>query len=231
MTRPLPQGLRFVRHLRQQTPIKWQVTHSPLMNPVFLQPLLPDKPWGAVIFTSETGVAAAKALGALPKTAFCVGDQTARAARRAGFAAVSANGDAAALLALIRAAAPPVPLLHICGQHTRGDVAETLTSAGTETVSCIAYRQEPVALSVTAHRLLAGHQPLILPLFSPRTARLFCQQVAMIVKAPLFVAAISPAVAAAMADLPAAQLAVASEPTSDAMVKAVGILAEYFPVA
>ena len=59
---------------------------------------MPTGPFDAVIFTSETAVAAAAGLQGLPRVAFTVGDRTAAAAKAAGFVTHSASGDAEALV-------------------------------------------------------------------------------------------------------------------------------------
>lgn len=231
MTRPLPQSMRFTRDLRAAMDRPLRVTHSPLILPVLLHPILPTAEYQAVIFTSETGVMASGMIDHLPKLAFCVGDQTSRAARRAGFATQSAAGDAEALLRLILQASPRSPLLHVCGLDTRGDVAGRLTSAGIETHIAIAYRQNAIPLTPAAHRLLSGNNAIIAPLFSPRSAQIFAAAAEPIAHAPVFVAAFSAAVAQALGGLEIAGLEIAAQPTADGMIAAIRRLADKFPVA
>jgi uroporphyrinogen-III synthase len=193
------------------------------MAPAILTPTLPGGAFAAVIFTSATGVVAAKGLD-LPKRAFCVGGQTAAQARAAGFDAVSADGDADALVAAILANPPPGRLLHLRGEETRGDVAERLTAAGLETVSLVVYRQEPRALTDEALDVMASQGTVIVPLFSPRTAALFHAAAPSGVRARLRLVAMSAAVAEAAKAIPHEALEVAGRPDADAMVEAVGRL-------
>jgi uroporphyrinogen-III synthase len=223
--------MRFARDLRAALGRPLRVTHSPLIVPVLLHPTLPTAEYRAVIFTSETGVMASGMIDHLPKLAFCVGDQTARAARRAGFVTQSAAGDADALVRLILQAAPRYPLLHVCGLDTRGDVADRLTSAGIETHIAIAYRQNAIPLTPAACRLLSGKNAIIAPLFSPRTAQIFAASAEPIARAPVCIAAFSVAVAQALGGLKIAGLEIAAQPTADGMIAAVRRLADKFPVA
>jgi uroporphyrinogen-III synthase len=157
--------------------------------------------------------------GGLP--AWCVGDRTAQAARKAGYGARSAAGDAAALVAAILAEAPPGPLLHARGEDSRGAVADRLTAAGLPTAEALVYAQRPAALSDEARRLLGGADPILVPLFSPRSAEIFAAALADIPRpAPLWVAALSPAVADAAAPLSPARMAIAGAPDADALLQA-----------
>lgn len=220
LTRPAAQGDRFAADLAAMG--AFDIVQSPLIAPQFFAPDWPDMPWAGVIFTSETGVVAAGRLVAagrrLPARAWCVGARTADAARRAGFDAVSADGDAADLVALV-AAQGQGPLLHLRGQDSRGDVANTLTDQGITTLSAIVYQMQEQPLSPAAVALLAGEDPVILPLFSPRTATIFAHQARA--NAPLWVAAISETVAQVAKTLAPARLITAQSPQALAMLQAI----------
>lgn len=195
---------------------------APLMQTEFHQPALPPFPFRSVIFTSETGVAAALALGqALPKRAFCVGNRTADAARRAGFDAQSAAGEVNALARMIQASGVEGPLLHLRGQDSAGDLAETLTKGGLETVFLVVYTQKPANLIPEAAALFLQDQPVIVPIFSPRSARLLAEAVPVNHRAPLWIVAISAAAARAAADLFPARLVIADHPDGENMLHAV----------
>lgn len=223
LTRPEAQGDRFAAMLRERFGDAVEILSSPLLAPVFLTPDLPKGDHAAVILTSETGVQAARRLlsrHALPELALCVGDRTAQAARAAGFRARSASGDADALLAMILADPPHGPLLHLHGRETRGDLAARLAAAGCRVDAVTVYAQEPQPLSAQARALLDGDGPVVAPLFSPRTAQLFAATAPH--RAALWVAALSPAVAAALGDLPVARLVVAPRPDAADLI---GIMA------
>jgi uroporphyrinogen-III synthase len=176
-------------------------------------------------FTSENAVAvAAPQLGGTGRRAWCVGDRTAAAARAAGFDAVSAGGDAAALAALIARSAPAGEVLHLSGRHQRGDLVARLASAGRAARRLAVYDQAARPLSTAARAALAGAAPVLAPLFSPRSAALFSDAVADGARAPLLVAALSPAVAAAWAGPAHARLEVAERPDAEALLAAMGRL-------
>ncbi len=224
LTRPAPQSQRFAQALQARLP-SVQVVVSPLMQTEWLHPPLPDRPFHALILTSETGAEAAGHLRAasipLPETAFCVGPRTTDTARAAGFAAISADGDVHALAALIRAAQPQGPLLHIRGEDVAGNLAETLTNGGIETHSAILYAQRPCPLSPAALTLLQAADPVLVPLFSPRSAQILAQALPADAKAPLWIAAISPAAATEAQALSPARLAVAPHPDGGNMLQTV----------
>ncbi|MBA3911201.1 MAG: uroporphyrinogen-III synthase [Rhodobacter sp.] len=230
LTRPKAQSQVFARALAARFGDRVQPVITPLMAPVFLTPDLPEGPHAAVIFTSATGVVAAVRLGAdLPKRAYCVGRQTAARARKAGFQALSAEGDADALVAAVQADRPSGQVLHLRGEDTRGDVAERLNSAGIETHSVVIYRQEPQAMTPEALDLLASATAVIVPLFSPRTAAVFRGAMPKGSRARLRIAAISAAVAKAAEGLALEAIEVASHPDAEAMLDAVERLLDKRP--
>lgn len=226
LTRPAAQGDRFAQALTKRFgPL--DIISSPLIAPEFLSARVPERDWSGLIFTSETGVEGYRRLVAQPSLsavgrAFCVGDRTAAAATAAGLQAVSAGGDAAALCDLVRSCHMRGPLLHLRGEDTRGDLSADLNSAGIETESVVVYRQSPLRLSEAATRLLQGNDPVVAPLFSPRTAALFVAECLRIgVKARLGVVAISANAARELQPLPGVDPVVAKRPDADAMLEAV----------
>ena len=224
LTRPAAQSDRFAANLLARHP-GIRIVQSPLMTSDLLRPALPDRAWTGVIFTSETGVLAAKRIAAdgvaLPKLAFCVGDQTARMASLYGFQAVSAEGDAQALARLVQAQKTGGPLLYLHGAEVRTDLALILNSSGTETVSAICYVQRAQMLTTEAVTILQDPTPVIAPVFSPRTGQILALEYARIDgAAPLFVAAIS---ADAVPDLPGAVVRVAKRPDASALLEAMDL--------
>lgn len=227
LTRPEAQSQRFAADLLNQLgPLR--IVISPLMVPEFGSCDLTGRSYTGIILTSETAADSARRILAsgqtLPRQAFCVGDRTAKAAQAAGFDAISANGDAAALIGLIQSIAPVGPLLHLRGADTRGEVAETLTKGGIVTESVATYAQLAQPLSEQALQALTEKTPLILPLFSPRSASLMATALPMSVHAPLWVAAISPATSDAARGLAPAKSLMASHPDGKAMLHTVAEL-------
>lgn len=174
----------------------------------------------ALVFTSRHAVAAfAGAYPAQGRLCYCVGAATGQAARAQGMRAVSADGNAADLADVIRQKAPQRPLLHLRGDHVASDLAGELRASGLSVQEVIVYRQVPVLLNDAALALLDRENPVIVPLFSPRSAAQLVTQHRG--RAPLWVAAISARVAEVAQGLPVATLCVADHPDAQAMLEAV----------
>ncbi|HTY68528.1 MAG TPA: uroporphyrinogen-III synthase [Alphaproteobacteria bacterium] len=132
----------------------------------------------AVLFTSANGVrafAAAEARRDLP--VFAVGEATAAAARRAGFARVeSAAGRVDDLVRLVRDRLVPGTgaLVHAAGRDVAGDIAGELGRAGFEVRRAVLYTAESArTLSPdTARALKAGEIDAVL-FYSARSAQTF----------------------------------------------------------
>lgn len=199
-----------------------QVVISPMMAVVPL-PLPPLPRVAAVVLTSAHAVAALADWPARPP-AFCVGERTADAARQAGFPLVATAPDAVRLLPLIRAARPG-PLLHARGRHAAVDLAAALAEDGIAVAEAVVYDQPRQPLTPAARALLAGAVPVLLPLFSARTARLLAEDLPEGATAPLWIAAISEAVAAAAEPLSPRRIEVADRPELAAMLDALDRLA------
>jgi uroporphyrinogen-III synthase len=218
LTRPLAQSRRFAQDLRLILPSPPRICISPLFAPAFLPVQFPVALVHALIFSSETGARAyAKQPLRIASMAYCVGNRTAAAAKAAGLDVRSANGDADALVDLILRAKPAGPLLHLRGEDSRGNIASRLTAAGIVTHEAVIYVQRACAMTATAKRLLAGRHPLVVPLFSPRSAALFSATAGT---APLHVIAMSDAVAQAVDSRLQPRMTIAMRPTGDAMLTA-----------
>lgn len=225
LTRPAAQSTDFARQLATRLAQRIRPLIAPLMETELLSPRLPVGPYGAVIFTSMAGVLASMRLDqSLPNTAICVGKATAVQAEAAGFEATSADGAAEDLIALIARTLPGQRLLHLHGAVSQGDIAQRLTRMGVPTDEVVVYRQLAVPLSAEAIATLGRPGPVIVPLFSPRSARLFRDQLPQTLGAELSLALISPAVAEAAADIPARHRLIAAEPTATSMLEAIGTL-------
>lgn len=200
-----------------------RVVISPIMRLRFLEPDWPEGEFRVLILTSETGVEAALRLREagrpLPEAALCVGDHTAAVARAAGFAAESAQGDAEALIAKVLAAEETGPFLHLRGREARGDIAPRLAAKGRKAEAVVVYEQVAEPLTDEAVLLLGGGGPVIVPVFSPRSAVLLAEQGPF--AARLWVVAISRAAAEAAARLGAERIVTADRPDGAAMLDAI----------
>lgn len=212
LTRPLGAAERFAGTLAD---LNAEIVISPVQGIESAEYDIPFDMRGA-IFTSRNGVEAVEAEDA---PCWCVGSATAQAARSKGWAANSANGDVEDLFRRILADRPDTPLVHFRGEFSRGNLADRLSEAGIETREIVVYRQIGKPLNARAQRVLSGKNPVIVPLFSPRSAGQLVQQGPF--KAPLTIVAMSDAVAAEAVALAPERLVVASSPDAASMVAAI----------
>jgi uroporphyrinogen-III synthase len=172
LTRPEVQSRELAERLRPRIPADVKVVVSPILEIAPVPFDLPADP-SFLILTSAHGAEAAAGLPGLPDlTAWCVGDRTAEAARALGLRAVSAGGTAQDLLALLRREHPNGTGLHLRGRHVAAELAGALTSAGIDTHEVVAYDQVARSLSSEALACLGGPGIVVLPVYSPRSARL-----------------------------------------------------------
>lgn len=183
-----------------------------------------------LLFTSSNGVRAFAALREeRDLTAWCVGDETARTARKAGFDTVhSAAGNVDVLAEYVTAHASPENgrLIHVAGSVSAGDLAGALRAAG------FAVDRVPLYEAVTATSLSEDVKSAFLDgvidavlFFSPRTAATF---VSLVNAAGLETECgaldafcLSPAVARLVEELPWRCVHVAAEPTRAALLAVV----------
>jgi uroporphyrinogen-III synthase len=226
LTRPAPAADRFARSLRARFGVKIRIVISPLLSPRLLSPAVPAGPFAAVVFTSETGVAGYRQVSADTRIpAWCVGNRTAAAAREAGFETRSAEGDLDALTEAIRHSRLTGPLLYARGRETAGNLEERLRSLNIAVTEVVVYEQQARPLLPMASALLAEDHLVVVPLFSPRTAALFCAEpVVRMRSAPLLIAALGPAVASACTAAQAQQTVCAARPDAEAMLDAIASL-------
>lgn len=175
-------------------------------------------PVAALIFTSENGVRAAEQCGDWRGlTAYCVGARTAEAAKSAGFDAISAEGSADDLVALIAKSAPEGRLLHLHGAETRGDVVGRLTDARLRADGLVAYEQKTLGMPEGWTDALSHPGPILAPLFSPRSAERFAQVLGSMVPADLILPCLSRPVADALPPKLQARTEIANAPTAEAL--------------
>lgn len=221
ITRPEPEAGRFAERLGAVCGQEAEVLCAPVMRIVLVGKLPSLRGDEVLIFTSRHGVAGFCQLTARRDfTCYAVGEATAVAARARGLTAIACGGDAGALLDRIARDAVEGPFLHLRGAHVAAEIAGTLQAAGHEASDAVVYDQQVQALSPAAHRVLTGKAPVILPLMSPRSGRLFFEQAGHI-RAPLLVAAISRRAAEAVPDGAAHELCIAEMPDAGAMEQSV----------
>ncbi len=213
LTRPAPNAYAFLDMIAPVLLARVTVLISPLLRisgtgtPVDMQGI------DGVIFTSANGPAFAPEGGG--RTAFCVGAKTTQAAEAKGWRAQMLGQTADELIEAVINKRPKGPLLHISGQHQRGDIARRLSDAGIKTTAVNVYDQTLLPLTPQAKSALTGGKPCIAPLFSPRTATQFARECDDL--RHVIVIALSPAVADALGDKHPQQLLIADEPTANSM--------------
>jgi uroporphyrinogen-III synthase len=219
LTRPAPQAEAFAAEVATRWAGAVRIILSPLLQIVPVSITADLTGVKGVIFTSAHGVAASLTAD-LPRglTAWCVGEKTAQLAAEAGYDAVAGPSDGARLADKIISRRPPGPLVHLHGFHTRGSISEWLTNAGIGCIDVIAYDQIAQSLTDEAFDALHGNAPVILPLFSPRTATILDSQSPF--SAPVHLIVMSTAVQGAAAAIGVRSLTVAATPDADAMIAA-----------
>jgi uroporphyrinogen-III synthase len=222
MTRPDGANAAFARQFPADLSRAVEQVDCPLLRIAPLEQEIAMPADAAAIFTSSNGVRfAPRGLG---RRAYCVGTRTSATASAAGWRAVCAGQTAKALVTHVVRERPTAPLWHLCGRHVRGDVAEKLSAQGFNVTRLALYDQILLPLSGRAKLLLSSKSPLLVPLFSPRTAAHFSQQA----KAypGLKVAALSASVAEALPDDAGFDVLVASEPTAARLINSIEKLVE-----
>lgn len=167
VTRPDPQAAGTAARLRAAGLMPRRV---PLLARQPGDALRPVPPRAILALTSRTAphvLAPHDALKDHP--VYAVGPGTAAEAERAGFRHVThADGDVDALAAALIRAAPNVPVIHMSGEHQRGDLTGTLTRAGIPAERHVIYAMRP------ADSLPAAPTDIV-TLYSPRTAEIFAR--------------------------------------------------------
>jgi uroporphyrinogen-III synthase len=217
VTRPIAQSEYFAASVASAWDGPLDLIVSQLIKIVPIKVTAPDV--DAVIFTSANGVDAAATMG-LPAelAAWCVGGRTAQAAQQAGFAPITGPGDADGLVAHLISAHPAGTFAHIRGKHTRGDVCARMNAAGLHCQDVVAYDQQSCALSAQAHAALNADNPVVVPLFSPRTSAILSEQGPY--EAAMHVIALSNAVKKAIDPALNWDITVVSSPDGEAMKRA-----------
>ncbi len=223
ITRPEPDASRTAHAVRA---LGHQALVAPLLAMRAIRDVrLPKRRFQGLILTSANALRALQThpekdlVSALP--VYAVGDATALAARRAGFArAVSAGSDVAGLVAHVRAAVPAQagPLLHLCGDVVAGDPGALLAADGFRVQSVAIYAMDPAEVLPEAVQsaLREGAVDGIL-LYSRRTAAVFAVALRRAGLAPLEPSVscycLSQAIADTVAPVVAGTVHVAAAPT------------------
>jgi len=212
LTRPEPQSSEFLALCEKEVGQRISAVISPLLRIVDVGDIPRLEDYRSLIFTSGHAVRRAGEAGVLNgRSVATVGEGTAELARTYGATAQAYGGELETFLANCSDLADPC--LHLRGGHTRGDLAARLEAMGKSADEAIIYDQISLPLMRAAQVLITSQDPIIAPLFSPRTAQLLSRAVGR--HADLTVVAMSRAVADAARTIGEAHIAEA--PTVGAM--------------
>ncbi len=210
ITRPAPLGSDFAAAVTEAYGGPLPIIFAPALQITPLNYIMPEV--AHVIFTSARAVA--RAPDGTGLTAWCVGNATAQAALSKGFNVENAAGDADALVKLIGSQRPVGPMVHLAGRHRRGDIAARLTAAGLHCTTVEVYDQIAVPIRQELIAAAAGSAPLVVPIFSPRSAQ---NVLKLNFAAPLHIVAISDAVAGLFHRINTTTLLTVGHPDADHM--------------
>lgn len=147
-----------------------QVYVSPTMGIEYVPIDLPE--FECAVLTSGHGVSALpKGFDAAGRSALCVGQRTTAAAQARGFDAECAGPKAQDLLTRLLES-PMEKALYLRGEHVSLDLAALVQNLK----QAVIYRQPAQDLTVSAKNLLDGGTPVVLPLFSARSAAYLVDQ-------------------------------------------------------
>jgi uroporphyrinogen-III synthase len=140
---------------------------------------IPDMAFQALCTTSANGLLCRANLSSFYHLPFyAIGPQSAGAARHLGFTHVSGKGgNVEGLVQYICKHAKPDagPLLYLSGAETTGDLEGKLKAHGFSVARVVVYDAVPEAVADLAQRIANADGVL---LYSPRSAKLWCAQVA-----------------------------------------------------
>ncbi len=211
LTRPQAAARRFAARLLAARP-KADVVVSPILDISYRENVqLPEA--DLLVFTSVHGVEGHARLGGVKHPAFCVGETTASAVRALGYDVRAVAADSAVLETVLQEH-PKKRLLHARGAYVAGKLAESNENL----VEAIVYDQPARLLTQEAQEAFSGERAVVLPLFSPRSARELAKQIDA--SAPLYAVFMSPSVKEQFGNVPLVQSRIAQTASGDAMLEA-----------
>ncbi|MGR3661015.1 MAG: uroporphyrinogen-III synthase [Paracoccaceae bacterium] len=196
------------------------MVESPVIRIKHLSVRIEPENYSALIFASQNAVnAVADCDGLVGKRAFVVGESTGKIATSLGLSVVVADGNASSLVKKIITVKTKGPLLLLCGRYTTGNIQQRLIFAGIDTDSIVTYEQEAIGLTPEAIAVLRGKSPVVMPIFSSRSARILSAQLLKLKSiSPIILVAISQAVLDAWNGPEPLEYSVAIEPTGQEMI-------------
>lgn len=219
LTRPEAQSLVFLEQCEALAGRKLPAVISPILRIEAIGELPRLDDYATLIFTSGNGVRClAERADLKGRKVRTVGNRTADLARSFGADAKALGDDSEAF---VKAARLKGPVLLCRGTHGRGDLIGQLRARGIQIEEAVIYDQVEQQLSPAAKLLLAGNSPVLVPVFSPRSAGLLAQHTP--IKAPVTLLAISANAADAWTG--PGRILIAKTPTADSLCAlAIGLI-------
>ena len=175
LTRPHDQALRFSEDLVRLGVISKNILVDPITKIEGVDVLYNFSSVRGLLITSANAVTylPATLVGSKLPT-FCVGGATTRAALKQGLMAQNLAATAQGLYNVLSGRQIEGPLLHLRGTHTTLDLEAYFWDTSIEVKNLIIYRQISQNLEPATYNLLRGIVPIVLPIFSSRSAKLLC---------------------------------------------------------
>ena len=216
LTRPLDGNARFclkIKHLLN----KCEILDSPIQKIEFLPSLSKVNKNAVLIFTSVNGLRAAEKHNLTNNRCFVVGKNTKKIAVSFGYEVLGFSKDQENLLKLIKSKKPTESMVHIRGKHTVGNLCASLKKSEFSCLEIIGYNQEPLKIKKQNLRKIQSGRPVILPIFSSRSAKLLRSNIDL---SGFNVVAISEAVAQILTGVELGELVISKKPNLNSMQEA-----------
>ena len=175
LTRPCDQARSFAEALTLRGVAVQNIVIDPILKIEAVAAPFDFAPIQGLLITSANAVAhlPADLVGSnLP--AYCVGEATTRAAIKRGLTARHMAATAQGLCAAVGRENPTGPLLYLRGAHTTLDIARHFQGTRINLQNLVTYQQIEQTLKHETYQMLQSAGRVILPIFSPRSARLLC---------------------------------------------------------
>ena len=175
LTRPETQATEFRANLRG---LRAQILLSPVLDIVPSGHELSVRDDELIILTSRNGVLFAdERIGLKGRMGFVVGEQTCKLAETRGFKVLVNANTSEQLYSGIVTSERSAPVIHLRGAHTTGNLTGRLRQEGWAARDQVIYEQRARPLSKAVWTALNDKNPMVFPLFSPRSAEIISQDI------------------------------------------------------
>ena len=216
LTRPQDGNEQFclkIKHLLQ----KCEILDNPIQKIEFLPALSEVKKNSVLIFTSINGLRSAEKYNLINKKCFVVGENTKRVATSLGYEVLGFSSNQENLLKLIKSNKPSENMVHIRGKHTVGNLCDSLKRSAVSCMDIVGYNQKPLKIRKKTLQKIQSGRPVILPIFSSRSAKLIESNVDL---TGFNVVVISEAVAKTLTGIELGELVISKKPDLNSMQEA-----------